>query len=608
MYKYKRGINNIDQARIIDFTMSNGKNTCFCMSGALCSKKPYNGMYIKNGKVILESLAEEITVDGKVNKLVELKTLSKEHSCSEFITSIDLEKNVICYSVEGVLLQKRIVLSDTKDMLCIEYSIKNDTKFKTKMRILPLVTYRDLFFMKNATMLKFNQRHINDGVMVNLSIINDENLVIKSNKCEYTEESSIVSNVVHEMINKKLEKKEFVEDLFLPGYFEIEISPSSETRFNLCIADTDFNVKNIDFDEIYSSFVFRKTKAVSNIADEFVELKDLACLMDNFSFDDMLITKLPYSSTLDYSLTYTYEKSIKKFEEDILMLINAIKSVEGQYLIFDKFKEANKVFVKVRKCIRECDSLNIDDANIILNITRLKLWYIEEVNRLIQKYPSYMDFHIDFIKEVLYGIFDNEKVSKIALSHIETVAFSFNGIEVYANILNKLKRQDMKMADIAICIQNLVNDKFRSEENRCMKETIDSDIAVPNISMIYTLSLSYPCIYGSETIKLLDTIFKELYTPYGLREVPRSSEHSKGIIYPEYMAHFVKANLRQNGVTMASQKIAFNLVKELILDIGKYVNGGIKKMYNEKGILVDFNSSFDLYTNAEIIRLYDMLS
>ena len=139
-----------------------------------------------------------------------------------------------------------------------------------------------------------------------------------------------------------------------------------------------------------------------------------------------------------------------------------------------------------------------------------------------------------------------------------------------------------------------------------MKENITDVVAKPNIHMIYTLSLSYPCIVGDIQIKLLDTIFKELYTPYGLRSTPRSS-NEPCYIYPKYMAHFVKANLRQNGVTRASQKIAFNLVKELFQDINKYINGAIKYIYSEKGVLVD-SRGYDLYTNAEIIRLYDMLT
>ena len=125
--------------------------------------------------------------------------------------------------------------------------------------------------------------------------------------------------------------------------------------------------------------------------------------------------------------------------------------------------------------------------------------------------------------------------------------------------------------------------------------------------MLYAFSLSYPCISSELSIKVLDTIFKELYTPYGLRIVPKTYVDSKGAIYPKYMSYFVKANLRQNGFTRASQKIAYNLVKDLYQEMDKYVNGGIKKVYNEKGINID-SVSYDLLTNAEIIRLYDMLT
>ena len=124
--------------------------------------------------------------------------------------------------------------------------------------------------------------------------------------------------------------------------------------------------------------------------------------------------------------------------------------------------------------------------------------------------------------------------------------------------------------------------------------------------MLYTVSLSYPCIGDSIQFKLLDTVFKELYNPYGLREYSKNTLKNTGLIYPKYMAHFVKANLRQNGVTRASRKIAFNLVRELLLDLNKYVNCGIKKVYSEKGYNID-TLPYDLLTNAEIVRLYDML-
>ncbi|MEG1010031.1 MAG: hypothetical protein RSF67_09520, partial [Clostridia bacterium] len=74
---------------------------------------------------------------------------------------------------------------------------------------------------------------------------------------------------------------------------------------------------------------------------------------------------------------------------------------------------------------------------------------------------------------------------------------------------------------------------------------------------------------------------------------------------PKYMAHFVKANLRQNGVTYASQKISYNLVKELLQEIDNNISNGVKSVYHEKNIPID--TPLDMLTIAELIRVYDML-
>lgn len=606
MYKYKRGINNIEHAKLLEYSISNNLNTCLCMSGALNANKPYNGIYIKNGKIIVENIVEEIEIKNKIYKIGQIFTSLQDFSCDEYIFGIDLLKNTFNYVVDKVEYEKSFVFSHDEDMLCIEYKVKNNGEYNANFKIMPLVTYRELFFIKNASMLKFNQRHVQNGTIINLSVMNEENIILKSDFSEYTKEVQIVSDVRHEFINKNLEKQIYKEDLFIPGNFEITVAPNETKCFHIYISDKDFNLQNIDLKEIYNEDALRKEKIDMKIANEFVELKDLALSIDNLSFKDNLVTTLPYYYNKNYNIVEDYFENMAKFNESLDILIDIVKSIDGQYLTFDKIKEANTILVKVRRSIRELDGLKIEDKDLILKINLLKLWYIEASNRVIQKHPSFMDLYIDFIKEILYSVLDS-KYQKIVLSEISSCALSYNAVKIYENVLSKLKREDLYMSDIGVCIQNLIVEKFWNEEKRTMKKNINDEFAYPNIDMIYTLSLSYPCIHGDIPIKLLDTIFKELYTPYGLRAMPKSSITSDGLIYPEYMAHFVKANLRQNGVTRASQKIAFNLVKELIQDIGKYVNGGIKKIYHEKGILVD-SVSYDLLTNAEMIRLYDMLT
>jgi len=105
---------------------------------------------------------------------------------------------------------------------------------------------------------------------------------------------------------------------------------------------------------------------------------------------------------------------------------------------------------------------------------------------------------------------------------------------------------------------------------------------------------------------IIDTAFKELYTPYGIRKFSVKSGKYDGYVYPHLMASFVNVNLRQNGVTRATQKIAYNLVKELLQEINKEVVGSIKYKYDEKTKKA-YGMTINSLTNSEIIRLYNML-
>ena len=73
------------------------------------------------------------------------------------------------------------------------------------------------------------------------------------------------------------------------------------------------------------------------------------------------------------------------------------------------------------------------------------------------------------------------------------------------------------------------------------------------------------------------------------------------------MTTFVNSNLRQNGVTRATQKISYNLVKELLAEINKETVGTVKYKYDEKTKKA-YGMPVNALTNAELIRLYNMLT
>lgn len=603
MFKYKREINNYEQAKQLEYSFSDNSKVCFCTSGTLQTRKPYHGMYIKDSKVLLENIVETFEIDNTTYKLIEIDTKSRELMTRDYLINIDLEKNLFEYNFADISFAKRFAFEENNGILCIEYTIKNNSRNNIKFKVVPLVTYRDFFNMKNTSMLKFNQRDTEDGTFVALSVLNQENLVLKSDKMAWENDNNVLRDVKHEMITEDIKKEVYYEDLIICGHFSADIKGLSETKLYVYVSSKDFNIEDVNPLTILNNIEARNKNITFDLDENFVELMDLSKSILNTHFNELMIPTLPYKKQYDEEFIKTIpELPSKQIDEDIEELIDITRSVEGQYLFYKKIKEAKRTVLNVYKIIKELSKIELSSHQIErLNV--LKLWYIESVNRVLQK-EGRIELYMDSIKEILYYFIEPENRAT-CFKTIEITSLMLNAIKVYLNILTWIGDTDKQMEIQETFFTDLIKREFWISEKNIMKRDLRDEEHFANVEMLYTLSLSFPCVKDEIPNKLLDSVFKELYTPYGLRSVSKYSPEYNGMIYPKYMSHFIKANLRLTGITRASQKISFNLVKELLQDVGKYVNGGTKKIYNEKGISID-SMSYDVLTNAEMVRLYHM--
>lgn len=602
VYKYKRGINDINVAKNMQFILSDEIDTCLSLNACMENRKIYNGLYIKKGKVLVENILDKIEIDDKVYRIGHVVTNTQKVCIEEYLTKIDLQENKFSFETPDFKYSKRICFDvSNSDTLLIEYELSNISKSKAKFSVIPFVTYRDLMAVKNSNFLRFNHRDKSNATLINISITNNLNLFLASDQMNFVPEKRFLNNVEHEFIDKDLTKKIYKEDLYLPGDFEIELKPLENKKISFYISTKEFEVSDTDNKSFFEEYESLNYEITADIADEFVELKDLAVLMRKFYLNDEIIDNVPYDTTFK-ELT----KNIYTSEVSALKLIDIVKTIEGEYLSFNRIKDAKRELLKFKKFISEIDLEKIQTKAQMENLLKLRFWHIESINRLLQK-DSIINTFFDYIKDSIYLVIRNDAIKDVLYNNVELVSLFYNALRIYQNSLIAVKKEDSTTYQVQQELVELIQKEFWIEDKRILKENLDDEVHIATISMIYALSLSYPILSNEIGIKLLDTIFKELYTPYGLREVSKFSDKNDGLIYPKYMAYFVKANLRQNGVTRASQKLAYNLVKELLLDISKYVNGGVRKIYSEKGILVD-SVGIDILTNAEVVRLYNMLT
>lgn len=601
MYKYAKGINSIKELDNVNIYASDNSSVCMALSGALEARKKSHGLYIENGKVLVSNVFERIEVGDKIYKLYNLNTKSKTMNTQEYIESVDGKNLIWKYILDnGLKLTKMICFEKGTSLMQIKYIIENDTDSKADFIVLPLVTNRDFNNMRFENQLKFNQRKTEKGVIINLSVTTNTNIIMKSPELKYSQNKQNLCNIKH---ISSLDDEELIEDLFKPGDFKIQVKKGETRELNLFICSMDFELDE-DLNDLFEKKERLENKYTKNIEKEFIELKDLALGLEICNMDSKIIPSLPYNN--EYSKLIIDSSGIRL--DSILCAVKKVtditRAIEGQYLLLNKVKEARVVLIKIRRFIREVDGLKLDDSYVLKEITLLKLWFVESINRLFSKGAD-INVFVPQIKEIIVDTLNN-KNKELVLEDLECVCLIYNALKIYENIVSHGIGEEIVAYNTYKKLDDLIENEFWDSENNVLRNNVNDKKSVATISMIYSISLSYPCIIGNMRLKVLDTIFRELYTPYGLREISQKSEKYDGNIYPKYMAHFLKANFRQNGVTRATQKLAYNLVKELLQDVSKNENGGIKKVYNDKKRKY-IDLGYDILTNAEMVRVYNML-
>lgn len=601
MYKYAKGINSIKELDNVNIYASDNSSVCMALSGALEARKKSHGLYIENGKVLVSNVFERIEVGDKIYKLYNLNTKSKTMNTQEYIESVDGKNLIWKYILDnGLKLTKMICFEKGTSLMQIKYIIENYTDSKADFIVLPLVTNRDFNNMRFENQLKFNQRKTEKGVIINLSVTTNTNIIMKSPELKYVQNKQNICNVKH---ISSLEEEEIIEDLFKPGDFKIQVKKGETRELNLFICSMDFELDEA-LNDLFEKKERLENKYTKDIEKEFIELKDLALGLEICNMDSKIISSLPYNN--EYSKLIIDSSGIRL--DSILCAVKKVtditRAIEGQYLLLNKVKEARVVLIKIRRFIREVDGLKLDDSYVLKEITLLKLWFVESINRLFSKGAD-INVFVPQIKEIIVDTLNN-KNKELVLEDLECVCLIYNALKIYENIVSHGIGEEIVAYNTYKKLDDLIENEFWDSENNVLRNNVNDKKSVATISMIYSISLSYPCIIGNMRLKVLDTIFRELYTPYGLREISQKSEKYDGNIYPKYMAHFLKANFRQNGVTRATQKLAYNLVKELLQDVSKNENGGIKKVYNDKKRKY-IDLGYDILTNAEMVRVYNML-
>ena len=602
---YKRINKNLDSK--VQFVESNNRGIYINSSITGVNFAPYHGIYInespKCDEVYLSKMVESVLIGKDKYDIIDLKTSENKYSSQEYLESFsDDEVPTFVYNINGVTIEKRYILHPEKKILCVEYKIINCSDKNIKFITKPCVTKRNILETKRESELKFTSLCTPNAAKVALSISENLNLFIKSPNMKYDKKEEYIKGINYDLKNSK-KIKTYIEDLYIPGFFEGNIKSGNTNTLSVFVATEDIDVKNSLSHDLIVDIKIRDDIRYGEINNNYYELKELAKTAYKMHYIDNENKKLVLLESIP---------SVNNSDEYVK---NMITSIEGNYLLLKRYKEAHKILESMMTKLKDttyslsdfdrCESmlLFIEALNRYLMITE------ENTNEISEFYKYIKDIIYEYLDKKYKNIYADKDFFLVVNEkrYIKLNALWYNALRIFVDLADKFNEESEFVYSISETLRENIEKKFWDEEKNVLKFELE-DTSYASIDMLYTLSLSYPVLKDNNiSMRLMDTAFKKLYTAFGMRLKEAGSRDYDGFVYPHLMVHFLKANLRQMGVTRASQKLAYNLVKEIFLSIGKMTSGTVSYKYDEKS-LTPCGVTISSITNAEIIRAFELLT
>ncbi len=536
-YSLKREILRSNRAGSYAFTTLIGCNTRKYHGLLVCPIENLDG----GTHVLLSSLDETIIQHNSFFNLGfhRYKDGYYDPKGHKYIRDFSIEPNLsFTYRVGGVVLKKEFVLISHEPRLMIRYTLL-DAHSPTKIRFKPFLAFRNIHSLSKAN-LDVNRKYIpvENGIKVKLYNGYPWLFLQFSKKIEYVHVPDWYYNI--EYIEERDRGYDYLEDLFVPGYFELPIRKGETVVFTAGLEQATTRSLNRQFDKELKSriernsfenclinaaqqfFVYKKTgtEIIAGFPwfgtwgrDTFIALPGLTIPQNKLdTFRDVLNTMIRRMKGPFFPNVGSGENAIYNSVDAPLWFIWALQ----QYCEFTRcykkaWKEYGKVIKRILTHFREGTDFNIK---------------MHDNGLLWQGVPGMALTWMD-------SIVDGKPVTPRIGFAVEINALWYNAI-MYSLTLAKIATDRnfiLDWIDVPKKIRDSFLTFFYDPQKRYLADVVtyeEKDWSVrPN--QVFATSLPYSPI-EDENIKrsILDIVQRELLTPKGLRTLSPNHPEYKG--------------------------------------------------------------------------------
>lgn len=612
--------------------------------------------------VILSKIDESIIVDGKEEILY-------SNICKNFISegykrleSFEKIYNPIFrYNVNGIKIEKQIVMVYRKNVVCIHYKIKNVDK-DIKMKLAPIMNYRDFHQMSTNHDYNINQRVINNKVRVTIDGNKSAPIYLYLKEGNYIEHQK---DIFKNMYYIEEEKRGFYpeEDLIVTGRYEVNINANEEKEFTI-VCGLEDNIEEISGKEVIKQEEKRLKRIIeeSGLIDSNTKKQEQEILRDLIIASDTFITYRPkfalhtiiagYPWFLDWGrdTLIAYEGLLlktKRFElakEILLMMTRDIKFglVPNGYSGYDSRPLYNSVdsslllFEQVNKYLKYTDDYRFIELNLYDILKNVFQMFQKGIN--IDESNIYMDKDglISAGTETTQLTWMDAKISNFAVTPrsgkaVEVNALWYNAIKTLENLAKKFNDIETKeqCSVLSKKVKSSFNKKFYNEKNKCLYDVLGSEEVRPN--QLFSLSTTYPVMVMSneKPKQIFETVTKELLTKYGLSTLSskdrkyvaiyegdsfkRDMSYHQGITWPWLAGLYMDAfkNLIKNEKDKAEKEKLIEKFNKVLSDYKRNFGqamkegalGTISELYNSKPPYLPQGTISQAWSVSEVLKI-----
>jgi predicted glycogen debranching enzyme len=548
--KYQSSLNNFDQAIQYEWLETNGLGGWSSSSIIGCNTRRYHGLLMAatvpptERTNLVSKLDETIIIN---NQRIELGTndYGDVHTPQGYQYLSSFTKDLFpewMYEVEGIQLQKTIAMVQNENTTLILYEVIKATQPFT-LELLPLISARGYHSLQHSYNNIFWDAHFTNSIFENQPHEDAPHIYIAVPGATYRHHPRWFYNFNYAV--EKYRGQDFREDLFNHGTFSIELKEGD----SLGIIISTENPSGKDAFELFEKERQRKQSLIKNITDETTQQLTLAA-------DQFIVKRGEHLKTVIAGYHWFTD-----WGRDTMI------SLPGLTLSTGRYTDAKKIIAAFARVVsmgmlpnRFQDNGEAPEYNNVDGT----LWYFIAVYKYLQ-HTNDTAFILDEILPVLKDIIDwhykgtryNIHVAEDELLYageigqqltwmdarignwvvtprmgmpVEIQALWYNALKIFTELLEL----DQQYNDAAIMnasaakAKQSFKEKFWYAEGNYLYDVIDEN-GKPSTELrpnqLFAISLPFPLIEGEQAKAIISIIEKELYTPVGLRSLPKRDAH-----------------------------------------------------------------------------------